>query len=78
MHSRCASYFEQFNFVIYHKSEVNNKVPDALTRRVSLLITLQSKIIGFDFLKELYEKDEDFAEIWEKYSMKQLAQLYHI
>jgi len=42
------------------------------------LITLQSKIIGFDFLKELYEKDEDFAEIWEKYSMKQPAQLYHI
>ena len=42
---------------------VDNKVPDALIRRVSLLIFLQSEIISFDFLKELYEKDEDFEEI---------------
>ena len=59
MHARWASYFEQFNFVIRHKSGVDNKVPDALSRRVSLLVSLQSEIIGFDFLNELYEKDED-------------------
>jgi len=40
MHSRWVSYFEQFNFVIRHKSEVDNKVPDALIRRVSLLVLL--------------------------------------
>ena len=42
------------------------------------MIFLQSEIISFDFLKELYEKDEDFEEIWEKCSTKQPAQNYHI
>ena len=63
MHARWASYLELFNFVIRHKLDVNNKVPNVLSRRVSLLVSLQSEIIGFNFLKELYEKDEDSEEI---------------
>jgi len=39
---------------------------------------LQSEIIGFDFLKELYEKYADFKAISKKCSMKQLTQDYHI
>ena len=42
------------------------------------MVSLQSEIIGFDFLKKLYEKDEDFKEIWEKCSTKQTAQDHHI
>ena len=44
-----------------------------MSRRVQLLVTLQSEIIGPDFLHELYEKDEDFEEIWEKYLTRQPA-----
>ena len=51
MHARWASYFEQFNFVIRHKSGVGNKVPDVLSRRVSLLVSLQSEIIGFQIFE---------------------------
>jgi len=47
MHGRWASYFKQFNFVIRHKSGVANKVSDALSQRVSLIL-LQSELIGFD------------------------------
>jgi len=78
MHARWASYFEQLNFVIHHKDGVDNKVSDALSRRVSLLVLLQSKIIGFGCLKKLYKEDEDFAEIWEKCSLRQPVQDFHI
>ena len=73
-----ATYFEQFNFGIRHKSRVDSKVPEVLSRMVQLLITLQSEIIEFDFLKEFYEKDEDFEEIWEKCSTRQPAKDYYI
>ena len=63
VHARQASYFKQFNFVIHQKSGVDNKVPDTLSRRVSLVVSLQSEIIGLEYLKELYKEDEDFAAI---------------
>jgi len=60
MHAKWVSYFEQFNFVIRYKVGVDNKVPDTLSWRVLLLVSLQSETIGFKYLKELYKDDEDF------------------
>jgi len=44
-----------------------------LSQRVSLLISLQSEIIGFKCLKEIYKEDEDFTEILENCSSRQHA-----
>ena len=46
--------------------------------RVSLLILLQSEIIEFEFLKELYEVVENFAEVWDKCLLRQPVKEFHI
>jgi len=43
--------------------EVENKVPDALSRRVCLLKQLNTKIVGFERIKDECESCPDFGEI---------------
>ena len=66
MHARWVAYIQHFHFTLKHKSDVTNKVTDALKRRASLLATLRTDVVGFDCLKELYENDEHFGDIWGK------------
>ncbi|XP_071918755.1 uncharacterized protein [Coffea arabica] len=41
-----------------------NVVADALSRRHTLITTLDAKLLGFEFLKEFYATDSDFGEIF--------------
>ena len=43
-----------------------NSVEDALSRKHSLLSTMQVKVLGFDTFKDLYADDPQFGDIWRK------------
>ena len=50
--------------MIKHKSGVNNRVDDALSRRHSFLIEMKVGVLGFDEMKELYNADPNFSKVW--------------
>ena len=66
IYARWVAYIQRFHFTLNHKSGVTNKVAYALSRQASLLNTLCTEVVRFDCLKELYENDEDFGDIWGK------------
>jgi hypothetical protein len=61
-------YLQQFEFVIRHKSGMENKVVDALSRRPHLLYMFSAHVAGFDNIKTEYTNDEDFGSVWNNIS----------
>ena len=55
---------ESFPYVIKYKTGKSNVVADALSRRYSLLTSLNAKLLGFELLKELYPTDADFKGLY--------------
>lgn len=63
-HASWIAYMQQFTFIIKHQSGRTNKVADALSRRHSLLATLQLDVPGFASFTDLYPSDAFFGSIW--------------
>ena len=64
IHARWVEFLDQFPYMIKHKQGKANIVADALSRRHTLLSMLETKYLSFVHIKELYEKDDDFAFIY--------------
>ena len=54
--------------MIHHKSGQMNKGADALSRRYLLLSALETKVLGFEIVNEMYAQDKDLKEIFIKSS----------
>ena len=46
-----------FPYVIKYKNGKENIVADALSKRYALLTFLQTKLVGFELIKDLYVND---------------------
>ena len=57
-------FIESFPFVIKYKQGKDNVVADALSRRYTLVSILDAKLLGFEYVKDLYVNDHDFAVIY--------------
>ncbi|GKV41594.1 hypothetical protein SLEP1_g49100 [Rubroshorea leprosula] len=75
-HATWSEFLQAYPFLLKYKSRVQNRVADALSRRHALLTSLQMKVTGFEVIKELYEDDPDFSNIWQATS-NQAFQQYH-
>ena len=51
-------------YVIKYKQGKENIVADTLSPKYVLLHTLNTRLLGFKYVKELYENDSNFAEIY--------------
>ncbi|KAI4313093.1 hypothetical protein MLD38_037865 [Melastoma candidum] len=63
-HAKWVEFLQAFNFVLKHKPGTKNVVADVLSRKMILLSAMETKLIGFGYLKELYKDDEDFGAIF--------------
>ncbi|XP_071905956.1 uncharacterized protein [Coffea arabica] len=63
-HARWIAFVESFPYVIKYKIDKSNVVADALSRRYSLINTLEAKLLGFEMIKDLHANDDDFGEIY--------------
>ncbi|KAI4340765.1 hypothetical protein MLD38_025572 [Melastoma candidum] len=63
-HAKWIEFLQAFSFLLKHKPRVKNVVADALSRKMTLLSAMETKLIGFEYLKDLYKDDEDFRRIF--------------
>lgn len=63
-HAKWLEFIETFPYVIKYLHGKENVVADALSRRYVLLTSLQTKLLCFELLKDLYANDSDFSQVW--------------
>lgn len=63
-HVKLLEFIETFSYVIKYKQGKENVVADALSRKYALLTSLNAKMHGFDFFKELYANNNDFTDLF--------------
>ena len=63
-HAKWVEFIESLPYVIKYIQGKENIVADTLSRRYALISTLNAKLLGFEYVKELYANDDDFANVY--------------
>ena len=65
-HGNWVKFFQPYRYMIKHKTGVENKVADALSRRVSILVAVSNKVTRFERIKNDYESYPDFGKVYQR------------
>jgi hypothetical protein len=57
-------FIETFPYVIKYKQGKENTMAYSLSRRYALVSTLNAKLLGFDYVNELYANDDDSTSVY--------------
>lgn len=63
-HARWVEFIETFPYVIHYKKGKENVVADALSRRYTLLSSMETKLLGFEHIKSCYANDPEFKDVF--------------
>jgi hypothetical protein len=63
-HAKCVEFIETLPYVIKYKQGKKNILADALSRMYVLLNTINTRFLGSEYVKELYDNDSNFVEIY--------------
>jgi hypothetical protein len=63
-HAKWVEFIETFPYVIKFKQGKENAMADALSRRYALLSILDTKLLGFEYIKDLYAQDSNFGGVF--------------
>ena len=63
-HASWVEFLQPYLYVIKHKAGVENKVADALSRHMSILVAINNEVIRFERIKNDYESYPDFREVY--------------
>ena len=76
--NRRVEFIETFPYIIKYKQGKENIVIDALSRRHALVSTLNAKSLGFEYIKELYANDDDFASVYGACEKEAFGKFYRL
>jgi hypothetical protein len=63
-HAKWVEFMETFPYKIKYKQSKENIVADALSHGYVLLNTVNTRLLSFEYMKELYVNDSDLAKIY--------------
>nr|GEV27945.1 hypothetical protein [Tanacetum cinerariifolium] len=64
-HGNWLAFHEKFTFVVKHKTGVSSRAADTLSRRNSLLVTMQVNVSRLDLIRDMVTVDPYFLIVWQ-------------
>ena len=63
-HAKWVEFLQSFTFMLKHISGQSNRVVDALSRRSLIIQENRVQVLGFEYLRDLYETENDFQSAY--------------